>query len=116
MSPPPPPPPPRRGGGGPCPPPTDPPRFGVGGGFVSIRKEIAMTLAEKILAAHAGKESVAPGELLNVRVDVILGNDITAPIAITEFRRLGVGVFDPKAIVMVADHFTPNKDIASAAQ
>jgi len=78
---------------------------------------MAMTLAEKILAAHAGKKTVNPGEFLNVRVDMVLANDITAPIAINEFRRLGVSrVFDPKKIVLVPDHFTPNKDIASAEQ
>ncbi len=76
-----------------------------------------MTLAEKILAAHAGKNRVSPGEFLNVRVDLILANDITAPIAIREFKRLGVDkVFDPKKVVMVPDHFVPNKDIASAEQ
>ncbi len=76
-----------------------------------------MTLAEKILAAHAGREKVSPGELVNVRVDLILANDITAPIAIEEFRRIGVGgVFDPKRVVMVPDHFVPSKDIASAEQ
>ena len=76
-----------------------------------------MTLAEKILAAHAGREKVSPGELVNVRVDLILANDITAPIAIEEFRRIGVGgVFDPKRVVLVPDHFVPSKDIASAEQ
>ncbi len=76
-----------------------------------------MTLAEKILAAHTDREKVSPGEFINVRVDLVLANDITAPIAITEFRRLGVDrVFDPKKIVMVADHFVPNKDITSAEQ
>ena len=76
-----------------------------------------MTLAEKILAAHCGKKKVVPGELINVRVDMVLANDITAPIAIKEFRRIGVKkVFDPTKIVMVADHFVPNKDIASAEQ
>jgi 3-isopropylmalate/(R)-2-methylmalate dehydratase large subunit len=76
-----------------------------------------MTLAEKILAAHCGKEEVSPGELINVRVDVVLANDITAPIAIREFRRIGVErVFDPKKIVMVPDHFVPNKDIPSSEQ
>jgi 3-isopropylmalate/(R)-2-methylmalate dehydratase large subunit len=75
------------------------------------------TLAEKILAAHTDKEKVSPGEFINVRVDVILANDITAPIAIKEFRRIGVDrVFDPEKIVMVADHFVPNKDITSAEQ
>ncbi len=76
-----------------------------------------MNLAEKILAAHADKNEVAPGEFINVRVDMIVSNDITAPIAINEFRRLGVAkVFDPSKIVMVPDHFVPNKDILSAEQ
>ncbi|OGO09475.1 MAG: 3-isopropylmalate dehydratase large subunit, partial [Chloroflexi bacterium RBG_13_60_13] len=76
-----------------------------------------LTLAEKILAAHAGKARVTPGELVNVRVDLVLANDITAPIAIKEFRRIGVDrVFDPQKVVMVPDHFTPNKDILSAEQ
>ncbi len=76
-----------------------------------------MTLAEKILAAHADKKKVSPGEFVNVSVDLILANDITAPIAIREFRRIGVDkVFDPQKIVMVPDHFVPNKDIASAEQ
>lgn len=76
-----------------------------------------MTLIEKILAAHTDKKEISPGELLNVRVDVILANDITAPIAIKEFQRIGVDrVFNPEKIVMVADHFTPNKDITSAEQ
>jgi 3-isopropylmalate/(R)-2-methylmalate dehydratase large subunit len=76
-----------------------------------------LTLAEKILAAHAGRERVSPGELVNVRVDLILANDITAPIAIEEFQRIGVGqVFDPMRVVMVPDHFVPGKDIASAEQ
>ncbi|MEJ2047846.1 MAG: aconitase family protein, partial [Dehalococcoidia bacterium] len=76
-----------------------------------------MTLAEKILAAHTTEETVSPGEFVNVRVDLILANDITAPIAIREFRKIGIGrVFDPKKIVFVPDHFVPNKDIASAEQ
>jgi 3-isopropylmalate/(R)-2-methylmalate dehydratase large subunit len=76
-----------------------------------------MTLAEKILAAHSGKKKVSPGELINVRVDLVLSNDITAPLAIKEFRRIGVKkVFDPKKVVMVPDHFVPNKDILSAEQ
>jgi len=76
-----------------------------------------MTLVEKILAAHAGKGRVSPGDFLNVKVDVILANDITAPIAIREFKRLGLErVFDPQKIVMVPDHFVPAKDIASAEQ
>ncbi len=76
-----------------------------------------MTLVEKILAAHTDKKKVSPGEFINVRVDLILANDITAPIAIREFQRIGVDkVFDPKKVVMVPDHFVPNKDIASAEQ
>lgn len=74
-----------------------------------------MNLAEKILAAHTGKKKVTPGEFINCKVDVVLANDITAPIAIKEFKRLGVKkVFDGQKIVMVADHFVPNKDIVSA--
>jgi len=76
-----------------------------------------LTLVEKILAAHTDRENVSPGEFVNVRVDVILANDITAPISIREFRRLGLTrVFDPSRIVMVADHYVPNKDINSAEQ
>jgi len=76
-----------------------------------------LTLAEKILAAHSGKASVSPGDFLSVRCDMVLSNDITAPIAIREFERLGVPrVFDPSRIVMVPDHFCPNKDIQSATQ
>jgi len=75
------------------------------------------TIAEKILAAHCGKEKVSPGEFLNVRVDLVMANDVTAPIAINEFERIGVSeVFDPQRVVMVADHFVPNKDILSAEQ
>jgi 3-isopropylmalate/(R)-2-methylmalate dehydratase large subunit len=76
-----------------------------------------MTLVEQILAAHTDKKKVKPGEFINARVDLILANDITAPIAIREFRQIGVDkVFDPKKVVMVPDHFTPAKDIASAEQ
>jgi len=82
----------------------------------------AHTLAEKILADHladdqgSGRE-VWPGDLVEVRVDVVLANDITAPIAMEEFARLGVErVFDPERVVLVADHFVPNKDIQSAEQ
>jgi len=74
------------------------------------------TVTQKILAAHAGKEFVEPGELVSAKVDVLLANDITAPLAIREFERIGVQVFDPAAVVMVPDHFTPNKDIKSAEQ
>ena len=76
-----------------------------------------MTLAEQILTAHSGKKEVKPGEFINVRVDLVLANDITAPLAIKEFQRLGVSkVFDPAKVVMVPDHFCPNKDILSAGQ
>jgi 3-isopropylmalate/(R)-2-methylmalate dehydratase large subunit len=74
-----------------------------------------VTLAEKILAAHSGKSKVRPGEFINVNTDLVLSNDITAPIAIEEFERLGADkVFNPGKIVMVPDHFCPNKDIPSA--
>ncbi len=76
-----------------------------------------MTLAEKILATHSGKDKVTPGEFINARVDLVLANDITAPLAMQEFRRLGVDrAFDPKKVVMIPDHFCPNKDILSAEQ
>jgi len=76
-----------------------------------------LTLAEKILAAHCGKDRVSPGEFINVKTDLVLSNDITAPIAIKEFNKLCAGrVFDPRKIVMVPDHFCPNKDIQSAQQ
>ena len=76
-----------------------------------------MTLTEKILAAHAGEELVRSGQFVNVKVDVVLANDITAPIAIREFARIGVEeVFDRDRVIMVPDHFTPNKDIQSAEQ
>jgi len=78
---------------------------------------MAMTITEKILAAHAGKESVAPGEIVRVPVDLALANDITAPLAIREFKRAGAKkVFDPEKVVLVPDHFAPNKDILSAEQ
>jgi 3-isopropylmalate/(R)-2-methylmalate dehydratase large subunit len=76
-----------------------------------------MTITEKILAKHAGLKEVHPGELINARVDIALGNDITAPIAIEAFRKLRARkVFNRKRVVLVPDHFTPNKDIKSAAQ
>ncbi len=78
---------------------------------------MGMTLAEKILAAHAGLDQVHPGQFVEVDVDIVLANDITAPIAIREFEKLGVTrVFDPDRVVLVADHFVPNKDILSAEQ
>ncbi|HAS04825.1 MAG TPA: 3-isopropylmalate dehydratase large subunit [Dehalococcoidia bacterium] len=76
-----------------------------------------LTLIEKILAAHCDKKTLNPGQFINVRVDMVLSNDITAPIAIREFNKIGVKrVFDPSKVVMVPDHFTPNKDIAAAEQ
>jgi len=76
-----------------------------------------MTITEKILAHHAGKDSVVPGELIMAKLDVVLANDITAPLGIEEFRKAGVKkVFDKDKIILVADHFTPNKDIKSAEQ
>jgi 3-isopropylmalate/(R)-2-methylmalate dehydratase large subunit len=78
---------------------------------------MGMTLTEKILARHAGKARVEPGELILARVDLALGNDVTAPIAIEAVRRLGVKeVFDRERIALVPDHFAPNKDIRSAEQ
>jgi len=76
-----------------------------------------LTLVEKILAAHSGLDRVSPGEFINVRVDLVLSNDITAPLSIKEFQRLGVNkVYNPKRVVMIPDHFCPNKDILSAEQ
>ena len=76
-----------------------------------------MNLIEKILAAHSNNKKVIPGQFISARVDMVLANDITAPIAIREFGKIGVKkVFDPKKVVFVPDHFTPNKDIASAEQ
>jgi 3-isopropylmalate/(R)-2-methylmalate dehydratase large subunit len=78
---------------------------------------MGMTMAEKILASHAGVELVEPGQFVDVEVDVVLANDITAPIAIREFDRIGVErVFDRDKVILVPDHFTPNKDIKSAEQ
>ncbi len=75
------------------------------------------TITEKILSVHAGRDNVSPGDFANVAVDMVLANDITGPLAIREFHKLGVKrVFDPARIVMVPDHFVPNKDIASAIQ
>lgn len=78
---------------------------------------MGMTITEKILAYHAGLDKVEPGQLINAKLDLVLGNDITAPVAIREFEKLGLErVFDPDRVVLVPDHFTPNKDIKSAEQ
>jgi len=78
---------------------------------------MGMTITEKILAAHAGLEIVKPGQLIKVKVDFALANDITAPLAIKAFKAAGgERVFDPERIALILDHFTPNKDIPSAIQ
>lgn len=78
---------------------------------------MGMTITEKILSAHSGKKEVYAGDLINAKVDIILANDITAPIAIKEFRKIGAkDVFDKERIVFVPDHFTPAKDIKAAEQ
>ncbi len=78
---------------------------------------MGMTITEKILAAHADKDRVSPGDLIMARVDVALANDITAPIAIDRFRKSGAkAVFDKSRVLLVPDHFVPNKDIQSAMQ
>ena len=76
-----------------------------------------MTIAEKILAAHAGLDEVSPGQLVECDLDLVLSNDVTTPIAIKTFNEIGVGkVFDPTRVLIVPDHYTPNKDINSAKQ
>lgn len=78
---------------------------------------MGMTITEKILAAHAGLKEVAPGELINVKLDLVLANDITGPLAIREFRKIGLArVFDKDRVVLIPDHFAPAKDIPSAQQ
>ena len=78
---------------------------------------MGMTMTQKILAAHAGLDSVTPGQLIKARLDLVLGNDITTPVAIKEFDKIGLdSVFDINKIAIVPDHFTPNKDIKSAEQ
>ncbi len=76
-----------------------------------------MTMTQKILAAHSGKSFVQKGELIMADLDLVLGNDVTSPVAIKEFCKAGCGgMFDCKKIALVMDHFTPNKDIKSAEQ
>ena len=78
---------------------------------------MAMTMTQKILAAHSGRESVSAGELILADLDLVLGNDITSPVAIKEFAKLGKdSVFDRDKVTMVMDHFVPNKDIKAAEQ
>ena len=75
-----------------------------------------MTMAEKILAAHAGLDEVEPGQLIECDLDIVLANDVTAPIAIKTVREIADRVFDADKVVLVPDHYVPNKDIKSAQQ
>lgn len=78
---------------------------------------MSMTMTQKILAVHAGLDSVSAGQLITVSLDMVLGNDITAPVAIREFEKAGAEkVFDRDKVALVMDHFTPNKDIKAAEQ
>ena len=78
---------------------------------------MGMTITEKIIAAHVGKDEVHPGEFYFVPVDVVMANDVTAPLAIEQFERTGAKrVFDPERIVLIPDHYVPNKDIKAAEQ
>ena len=78
---------------------------------------MAMTMTQKILAAHAGLESVKAGQLIMANLDLVLGNDITSPVAINEFNKNGFeGIFDKNKVALVMDHFVPNKDIKAAQQ
>ena len=78
---------------------------------------MGMTMSQKILAAHAGLESVKAGQLINAELDMVLGNDITSPVAVKEFEKAGFSCIRcPERVSMVMDHFTPNKDIKAAEQ
>lgn len=78
---------------------------------------MGMTMTQKILAHHAGLETVVAGQLIEAKLDIVLGNDITTPVAINEFRKIGFdNVFDKEKIAIVLDHFVPNKDIKAAEQ
>ena len=78
---------------------------------------MGMTMTQKILAAHAGLNSVTAGQLILADVDLVLGNDVTTPVAVSEYKKLGLNkVFDKSKVAMVMDHFTPNKDIKAATQ
>ncbi len=78
---------------------------------------MGMTITEKILAAHAGKREVRPGELVDCSLDMVMANDVTAPIAIREFEKVGATeLFEPDRVAFVLSHFVPNKDIRSAEQ
>jgi len=78
---------------------------------------MGMTMTQKILAAHTGLEKVVPGQLIEADLDLVLGNDITSPVAVKEFNKTGLDkVFDKSKVAIVPDHFTPNKDIKAAEQ
>ncbi|MGL5694454.1 MAG: aconitase family protein, partial [Peptostreptococcaceae bacterium] len=78
---------------------------------------MGMTMTQKILSKHANLEEVKKGQLIEIDLDLVLGNDITSPVAIKEFDKLGIeDVFDKSKVAIVLDHFTPNKDIKSAQQ
>ncbi len=78
---------------------------------------MGMTLTQKILAAHSGLDKIETGQLINASLDIVLGNDITTPVAINEFKKAGFDkVFDKDRIAIVLDHFVPNKDIKAAEQ
>ncbi len=78
---------------------------------------MGMTMTQKILAAHAGLDKVTAGQLINAKVDIVLGNDITTPVAVNEFKKAGFNdVFDKDRVAIVLDHFVPNKDIKAAEQ
>ena len=78
---------------------------------------MGMTMTQKILAKHAGLDNVSEGQLIRAKLDMVLGNDITSPVAINEFNKIGfTSVFDRSKISLVMDHFTPNKDIKAAKQ
>lgn len=75
---------------------------------------MGMTMTQKILAAHAGLEHVVAGQLIEAKLDVVMANDITGPMAVPVFNQMADKVFDKEKVVLVPDHFTPNKDIKSA--
>ncbi len=78
---------------------------------------MGMTMTQKILAAHAGLDSVVAGQLISAKLDIVLGNDITTPVAVNEFKKAGfTEVFDKDKVAIVLDHFVPNKDIKAAEQ
>lgn len=75
---------------------------------------MAMTMTQKILAKHAGLDHVEAGQLIEAKLDVVMANDITGPMALPIFDKMADKVFDKDKVVLVPDHFTPNKDIKSA--